>query len=80
MVPFRSLSAKLSALVVLTSLAVSLPSQAERGRAEISDGTVKSDQNTLLRGPFIKLVNRKIYTVGSEDPQRRCSAARISRT
>jgi len=40
---------------------------AERGRAGISKGTVVSDQGTLLRGPFIKLVNRTIFTVGSAD-------------
>lgn len=60
--------AKLIAFAALVFMAFSVPSFAARGRAAISDGTVRSDQGTLLRGPFIKLVNRKIYTVGSSDP------------
>lgn len=49
-------------------MALCSSSYAARGRASIIEGTVRSDQGTLLRGPFIKLVNRKIYTVGSSDP------------
>ena len=59
---------KIIVLTALVAVALSRPAYAVRGRAYIGAGTVRSDQGTLLRGPFIKLVNQTIYTVGSSDP------------
>ena len=58
----------LTVFAVLAASALITPLHAAPGRAKIVGGTVRSDQGALLRGPFIKLVNRTIYTVGSADP------------
>ncbi len=62
------MTAKLIAFTAFLAAALTHPLEAARGRATITGGTVRSDQGTLLRGPFIKLLNRTIYTVGSSDP------------
>ncbi len=57
--------------LVATLLVASLAfdAYAQRGRAYVDNGTVRSDQGTLLRGPFIKLWNRTLYPIDSDDAE-----------
>lgn len=66
----RHLSAWTTRLIA-AALIMGLASYAHaaRDRAYIDNVTVRSDQGTLLRGPFIKLWNRTIYPINSDSPE-----------